>query len=253
MNTNRKRVIPILLLQDGGLVKTTKFKKPVYVGDPINAVKIFNDKEVDELIFLDITATRAGTGIPYKKIEEIASECFMPVCYGGGITNIDEIRKILYLGIEKVAINSAAANNMRFVEDASKEFGASTVVVSVDIAKNFWGKYEVVISGGTKAISTDIFRYVKQIEEAGAGEILINSVDRDGLMKGYDLELIKKVTSIVNIPVVAAGGAGTVQDFSLAVQNGASAIAAGSMFVFKGKHRAVLINYPNYETLNTIF
>jgi len=246
------RVIPVLLLKNSGLVKTVQFKNPVYVGDPINAVKIFNDKEVDELIFLDITAGITKKGPPLKLIADIAGECFMPLCYGGGIKNIEQIREILNLGVEKVSINTHAAKNSGFIREASEKFGSSTIVVSIDVKKNFFGKYEVFSdSGKTK---TDPVKFAVEMNKCGAGELLLNSIDRDGTMNGYDLELLKKVSSEVDIPVVACGGAGNLQHFKSAIQlGGASAVAAGSMFVFHGPHKGVLISYPSQEELKKTF
>lgn len=249
----RTRVIPCLLLQNKGLVKTEKFKNPKYVGDPINAIRIFNEKEVDELIFLDIEASKNNKSINYNLVQEIASECFMPFCYGGGIRNSEQIRNILNLGVEKVAINTEAVSNISFIKEASKKFGSSTIVVSLDIKKNLFGKYQVYIKGGTINTKLDPVAFSKTVEEAGAGELLINSIDRDGTMQGYDIELIKKITLNVNIPVIASGGAGKLHDFVQAsAEGGASAVAAGSMFVFHGKHKAVLITYPKHAELSAI-
>lgn len=243
------RVIPCLLLKDRGLVKTVKFKDPTYVGDPINAVKIFNEKEVDELVFLDITATIEQRPPRLKVISEIASECFMPLCYGGGVRNVEDIREIFKLGVEKVSINSCAVENPFFIREAADIFGSQSIIVSIDFKRSFLGKYEVYIHGGRKATRLDPVEFAVRMQEMGSGELFLNSIDRDGTMLGYDLDLIKRVTGAVNIPVIASGGAGKMRDFSNAVSAGASAVAAGSMFVFHGKHRAVLINYPSYDEL----
>lgn len=248
------RVIPCLLLRNSGLVKTVKFKDPKYLGDPINIVKIFNDKEVDELVFLDITATVDGKRPPFQLLERVASGAFMPVGYGGGIRSIEDVKKILGLGIEKVIINSHAVENPSFITIAADFAGSQSVVVSIDVKKNFWGKYEVRIHRGTKKTGLDPVEFAIRMEKAGAGELLLCSIDRDGTMKGYDLELIKQVTSAVDIPVVACGGSRTIQDLGSAVkQGGASAAGAGSMFVFQGPHRAVLISYPEYAEMQNIF
>lgn len=250
----RPRVIPCLLLKGTGLVKTIKFKDSKYVGDPINAVKIFNDKGADELVFLDITATLEKRKPNLKMISEIASEAFMPVGYGGGITTLDEIREILSIGIEKVIINSYAAECPDFITEASNLAGSQSVVVSIDVKKNMWGKYHIVTQSALKSLKQDPVIYAQQMARAGAGEIMINSVDRDGTMKGYDLDLIKRIADSVDIPVIACGGAGKLQDFSDGVKSGhASAVAAGSMFVFHGKHRAVLITYPGDDDLKLLF
>jgi len=247
------RVIPVLLLKDAGLCKTQKFKNPKYVGDPINAVKIFNDKEVDELVFLDITASLENKEPPYKLLSEIAGECFMPLCYGGGITSLDVIRRIITLGVEKISLNTIAAENPDVVKQASDMFGRSTIVVSIDAKKNFWGKHEVFIKGGSINTGIPVVRLAVELNKMGAGEIILNSIDRDGMMNGYDLELLHSVSKEVNIPVIACGGAGNTSHFAEAIQRGASAVAAGSMFVFHGKHRGVLINYPGQQELKNIF
>lgn len=241
----KTRVIPCLLLKSDGLVKTVKFSQPKYVGDPINAVKIFNEKEVDELVFLDITATIENRKPPFDLISRIASECFMPFCYGGGITTVEDIAELFKLGVEKVAINTQALRNPSLIERAAESFGSQSIVVSIDAKKNLFGKYRVFMHGGRKSAKIDPVSFAKQMEAAGAGELLLNSIDRDGTGQGYDLELIRTVSESVRIPVIACGGAGKLDDFSEAVKDaGASAVAAGSLFVFQGPHRAVLITYP---------
>lgn len=248
------RVIPVLLYKGSGLYKSLKFKNNVYIGDPINAVKIFNDKLVDELIFLDINAYNNLNGPDLEIISEIASECFMPVCYGGGITKIDQIRTILRLGIEKVSLNRIAVIAPSLVSEAAKEFGSSTIVVSMDVKKSLWGKYEIYTENGKKNSKLEAVEFAEKMEGMGAGELLINCIDKDGTMTGYDLDIISKITEKVNIPVVACGGAGQLSDFSKVVKiAGASAVAAGSMFVFHGKHKAVLINYPSQYELKKLF
>jgi len=239
-----------LLLKGQGLVKTVKFKKPKYVGDPINAVKIFNDKEVDELICLDIEATVEGRSPPMKLISEIASECFMPLSYGGGVRDLEDIKTIFNLGVEKVIINSYAIENPDFVREVSRRYGSQSVVVAVDVKRNSLGRCEIFSLGGRKRTKLNLLDHVKEMEKLGAGEIFLNSIDRDGTMEGYDIEMVKRVTAAVSVPVIACGGAGKVMDFSEAVvKGGASAVAAGSMFVFHGKHRAVLITYPSINDL----
>lgn len=250
----RIRVIPILLLKNSGLVKTIKFKDPKYVGDPRNAVKIFNDKEVDELSLLDITASNENRPPNFKIISEIASECFMPLSYGGGITSLEQIRQLFNIGVEKIVLNTYALVNPLFIRQAADQYGSQSIVISLDIRKNFWGKYELYSNSGEKHAKPDPQAFAVQAQELGAGEILVNSIDRDGTMSGYDTELLKKISSIVDIPVIACGGAGKITDFAEAVFNGgASAVAAGSMFVFHGKHRAVLINYPSPSDLKAVF
>jgi cyclase len=250
----RPRVIPCLLLRHLGLVKTIKFKKPTYLGDPINIVKIFNDKEVDELVFLDITATVEGKRPPFELLEKITSEAFMPLGFGGGIRTLEDIKTILGLGIEKIVINSYAVENPVFIHQAADFAGSSSVVVSMDVKKNLWGKYELFTHSGKKNTGLDPVKFAMEVAKLGAGELLLNSIDRDGTMQGYDLDLIARVTGVVNIPVVACGGARSVQDLAAAVkQGGASAAGAGSMFVFQGPHRAVLISYPTGHELKTAF
>ncbi len=246
----RIRVIPVLLIKDEGLVKTVRFKKPNYIGDPINAVKIFNEKEVDEIVILAIDCSKKKLEPNIKMIEEIAGEAFMPFAYGGGITNLEQIKKIVYAGAEKIVINTSALNNLQLISDAAKILGNQSVVVSIDVKKNIFGKYLIHSSAGLKTTNLKLPDYIKKIEEAGAGEIFINSVDKDGTYSGYDLELVKLVANSTTIPVIACGGAASVDDFKLAIREAnASAVAAGSMFVYKGRHRAVLINYPDQQTL----
>lgn len=246
----RPRIIPVLLLKDSGLVKTIKFKEPKYLGDPINTVKLFNDKNVDEIVILDITATIEGRKPLFNLIREIVSEAFMPVCYGGGINTLADIEAILSMGVEKVALNAAAADNPTFVSEASRLIGSQSVVVSMDVKKSFFGGYEVVTRGGKKKSRKDPVNYAKEMETRGAGEIFVNFVDRDGTMSGYDIEYVKKLTSSLATPVIACGGAGKVSDLLQVIkEGGVSAAAAGSIFVFQGPYRAVLITFPSEEQL----
>lgn len=246
----RVRVIPVLLIQKGGLVKSVKFKHHKYVGDPINAVKIFNDKEVDEIIILDISATTEKRGPNLEQIKEMTSEAFMPLGYGGGITTLKEIELLIAAGVEKVIINSAAVANPKLISEAAKYTGSQSIVVSMDIKKNIWGKYKVYVKSGTENTNLDPVDYAKQCEHNGAGEIFLNSIDKDGTYEGYDLALLQKISFAVTIPVIACGGAGSVNDFSEAIKKGhASAVAAGSFFVFQRPHNAVLISYPSQEEL----
>ncbi len=227
------------------MVKTRQFKDPVYIGDPINNVRIFSEKEVDELIVLDIDASRQGREPDYQLISEIAGECFMPVAYGGGIRTLDQVRRIVRSGVEKVVINSEAVQSMEVITEAAAVFGSQAIVAGVDVKRTRAGGYRVVTKSATVETEWDPVDHVERLVAAGAGEVFLNSVDRDGMMGGYDLDLIRSVTSHVNIPVVASGGAGTVDHLVQAVRDaGASAVSAGSMFVFYGRHRAVLINYP---------
>lgn len=246
----KTRVIVALLLGEGGLVKTTRFKNPKYIGDPINAVRIFNEKEVDELVFLDIGASRSGRCPNFDLLSDIAGEAFMPMGYGGGIATLRDARRIFSIGYEKVIINSAAAENVRLITEVSEIFGSQGVVASIDVRKNMWGKYEVWTHGGTRRLAKGLDEYLHSLEVAGAGEIILNAIDRDGTMSGYDLSLLARASALTSVPLVALGGARTVADFGAATgEGGASAVAAGAMFVFVGPHRAVLINYPSSESL----
>lgn len=249
----KTRVIPCLLLHNGGLVKTTKFGDAKYVGDPINAVRIFNDKEVDELVFLDISATPANRGPNFELLNDISSEAFMPFGYGGGITSTGQIQQLFAMGVEKVILNTSAAENPELISEAASMVGSSSVVASIDVCGNWRGQYIVCTKGGRNRTRLDLFEYSLELERRGAGELLLNCIDRDGTMQGYDLELIEKVTSGLSIPVVAVGGGGRLEHFRQAVDHGASAVAAGSMFVFHGRHRAVLITYPAYDELEVLF
>jgi len=249
----RVRVIPVLLLRDGGVVKSVRFKQHTYVGDPINAVKIFNGKEVDEICVLDIDATPKRRGPDLEAISSIASEAFMPLSYGGGLTTVDQMKAVMQRGAEKVVLNTSAIERPSLVTEAARVFGSQSVVASIDVKRGFLGGSKVVGRGGTKAAGVDPVTHAKRMEQAGAGEIFLTSVDRDGTFEGYDLELIGAVARAVTIPVVACGGAARAADFVAAVKAGASAVAAGSMFVFVGKHRAVLISYPRQEDLRPLF
>ena len=244
------RVIPVLLLSGKGLIKTVQFKSPVYIGDPLNAVKVFNDKEVDELIFLDILASKKNLPPDYKLIEAIASECFMPVCYGGGISSIEQIKRILSLGIEKVSLNNQVLNNSNLIKEAAAVFGSQSIVVSIDVKKKIIGTRKVFLHFSGKTTSLDPLEYARKMEECGAGELLITSVDRDGTMTGFDIDLMKSIVANVNIPVIACGGAGNLEHLqAVKKEANVAAIAAGSMFVFHGRHKAVLLNYPEQEEL----
>ena len=249
----RARTIPILLLRNKGLVKTVQFGKTKYIGDPINAVKLFNDKEVDELVFLDIDASKEGKKPDFEYIQSIASECFMPLGYGGGITTMNDIAILFSIGVEKVILNSNVLINFNLIKEASSTYGNQSIVVSVDVQKNLFGKYQLFSHAKIKHRPIDLFQFVKDAQDAGAGEIIVNSVDKDGMMTGYDLKLIQRLSSSLSVPLVAAGGAGNLNHFREAVDAGASAVAAGSLFIYHGPHRAVLINYPGYKELKNIF
>ncbi len=250
----RPRVIPCLLLKNLGLVKSVKFSDYKYIGDPMNAIKIFNDKKADELIFLDITASAENRLVSLDLVKQLGDECDMPFSVGGGVKSIDDIRRIINAGAEKVSINSVAVENPEFVQQAADTFGSSTIIVSIDVKKKFLGKRQVYVSNGKKSTGLNPVEFAKQVEALGAGEILINSIDHDGQMNGYDLDLVKEVSQAVSIPVVACGGAGCVDHFSDAVnQSHASAVAAGSFFVFHGPRRAVLINMPTRKEIANAF
>jgi cyclase len=250
----RPRVIPILLLKGKGLVKSIRFRNHKYIGDPINAVRIFNDLKADELIFLDIQASKEKRTISLDFVHKVGNEANMPFAVGGGIRSINEIKKIINAGAEKVIINTHAVENPSFIKQASEEFGSSTIVVSMDVKKKLFGKKQLYTHGGNFPSGIYPIDFAQLMEEKGAGELILNSIEQDGTMAGYDLELIETVSKAVSIPVVAAGGAGQLDDFKNAVNDAyASAVAAGSMFVYHGPRRAVLINYPNQLLLNKLF
>lgn len=243
----RPRLIPCLLVHNGGLVKTVNFGTPKYVGDPINAVRIYNEKEVDELVVLDIDATVKGAEPDYQLISHLASECRMPLCYGGGVRTVAQIERIISLGVEKVAISSAAVESPALISSAASRVGSQSVVVVIDVKKtSLLRRYEVVTHNGTYKTGFNPVEFAERMAELGAGEIVVNSVDRDGEMKGYDLDLVEQIRKAVHLPLTVLGGAGSLGDVKELINRyeivGA---AAGSLFVFKGKYRAVLINYPN--------
>lgn len=249
----RQRVLPCLLLRDGGLVKTVRFKSPRYVGDPINAVRIFNEREVDELVVLDISASRRTQTPSFAQISDLASECFMPFAYGGGVRTLQHVEQILRIGAEKVCLNGVAAANPGFVTEAAERFGSQSIVVSMDVRYSRWRGERVYLNGGTRRTDFAPEAYARRAESLGAGEILLNSIDRDGTMQGYDLALTRRVADAVRIPVIACGGAGSLTHVSDVIQQGgASAACAGSLFIFQGKHRAVLINFPCQQELEAL-
>jgi imidazole glycerol-phosphate synthase subunit HisF len=249
----RPRIIPCLLLKNLGLVKTINFKEPRYIGDPMNAVKIFNDFEADELVFLDIHASKDERTLPLDFVKKVSEEAFMPFAVGGGIKSVEEVKEILSSGAEKVVINSHAIENPEFVRKVSDVVGRQSVIVSIDVKKEE-GIYKVYTHNGTKDSGKNPVSIVREMEKMGAGEILINSIDKDGTMEGYDLTLIKSVSEAVSIPVVAAGGAGDLGDLKKAIDvGGASAASAGSIFVYNGKSRGILINYPDKSEIEEIF
>lgn len=250
----KARVIPCLLLKEEGLVKTENFKNPTYIGDPVNAVKLFNEKEADELILLDIDATANDLEPDYRLISQIATECRMPLCYGGGIKTLEQAKKIIGLGVEKLAISSAALNDRKIIHDIANEVGSQSVSVVLDVKKKLFGDYEVYTHNGTKRLKRNPFDLISEIENMGAGEIIINSIDQDGKMKGYDLNLAKRFRETVNIQLSILGGAGNLDDIrSLIKECGIIGAIAGSLFIFKGRLKAVLINYPSSTEKQDLF
>ena len=251
----RSRIIPCLLIHNKGLVKTVNFKDPKYVGDPINAVKIFNEKEVDELIVLDIDATKENRGPNLKMIKGLANECRMPFCYGGGITTVEQAKKIINLGAEKVALSYSALNNIRLCQEIGDVIGNQSVVVVLDVKKKkIFGGYDIYTHNGTKKSNWKLNDFISKLEEIGIGEIVINSIDNDGVMQGYDLPLIASIREKCSMPITVIGGAGSIQHIKdLISKFKIIGAAAGSLFVFKGKYKAVLINYPNREERKPIY
>lgn len=241
----RPRIIPSLLIQDKGLVKTVNFKNPKYVGDPINAVKIFNEKEVDELAVFDIDATAKGLEPDYSLIERLANQSRMPLCYGGGVKTVEQAQKIFSLGIEKIALSSAVVEKPSLITQIADRVGSQSVIVVLDVKKKLFGSYEIYTHNGKKATGINPFKFIEEAQRLGAGEIIINSIDQDGLMKGYDMELIDKIREKISLPLTVLGGAGNLQDIGDVIKrHGIIGVAAGSLFVFKGVYKAVLINYP---------
>lgn len=250
----RPRIIPSLLIHDKGLVKTVKFKDHKYIGDPINAVKIFNEKEVDELAIFDIDATVLGNEPNYILIEKLANQCRMPLCYAGGVKTVKQAQRIFSLGVEKIALSSSIIQNPNLITEISEKVGSQSVVVVLDVKKKLLGGYEIYTHNGKKSTGIDPLKFVEKIEKLGAGEIVINSIDNDGSMKGFDLKLIDLIRNKISLPLTVLGGAGSMNDFGEVIsKHGIIGVAAGSHFVFKGKYRAVLINYPTAsEKLNLI-
>jgi cyclase len=248
----RHRVIPVLLLQNDGLVKTKQFGKSVYLGDPLNAINIFNDKEVDELIFLDIDATRYNKSIDFELIKDMAQECFMPFGYGGGIKTIHDIEKLFQIGVEKIILNNSLTNK-ELIRQAVEMFGSQSIVASVDIKKDINNNYGVYSYLTKKFISNNVVNYIQELELQNIGELFINNIDNDGMQNGYDIKLMKLLSTSVKVPVIACGGAGNLNDLKQLInKTKVSAVATGSLFVFYGVHNAVLITYPKYDDLEKI-
>lgn len=251
----RSRIIPCLLVHNKGLVKTVKFKDPKYVGDPINAVKIFNEKEVDELMVLDIDATRENREPNLQMIKNLADECRMPFCYGGGITTVEQAKKIISLGAEKVALSNSALNNIELCQEIGSIIGNQSVVVVIDVKKKkLFGGYDIYTCNGTKKSKWKLNNFVEKLEEIGIGEIVVNSIDNDGTMQGYDITLVENIRKKCSMPMTVLGGAGKIDDIKKLISKfkiiGA---AAGSLFVFKGKYKAVLISYPNRQERKPLY
>jgi len=244
----KKRIIPSLLIDNGRLVKTIQFRKKKYVGDPLNAIKIFNEKFVDELIILNISKNVNNNGIDYEFYRDLFSECFVPVTYGGCISSLEDADKIFKLGIEKISLNTSVLENKNIIKEFVKKFGSQSIVVSIDVKKNFFNQYKIYNNKSEKIEKNlNLIDYIKDLENLGVGEILINSIDHDGTMKGMNLKLIESTCKIVNIPIVYSGGIGTINDIVKAFEFDISAVSAGSFFVFYGPHKAVLISYPYNE------
>ena len=245
----RPRIIPCLLIHDGGLVKTVGFKDPKYVGDPVNAVKIFNEKESDELVVLDIDATANGVEPDYAMIAHLAAECRMPLCYGGGVRTTAQAKQIIGLGVEKVSISAAAVERPELIAEIAAEVGGQSVVVVLDVRKKRLGGYELRTHNASRAQKLDPMAFAQEAVRLGAGEIVVNSIDLDGSMRGYDLKLARRMGDALGVPVTFLGGAGSLADIETLIREvGVVGAAAGSLFVFKGAYRAVLINYPNPDT-----
>lgn len=247
------RIIPCLLFENAGMVKTRRFKKRTYLGDPVNVVNLFNQFEVDEIVLLDIGASPKGARPDFELIESIAEECWVPLAYGGGVRSLQDIERLILSGVEKVVLGTIAARDISFVTSAAREFGNQCIVGSIDAKKKFFSGYDVMVCGASKSLKLSPQDRARQLEDAGVGEILLQSIDRDGEMVGYDLDLVRSVTSAVNVPVVACSGAASPEDLPAPIKQAeASASAAGSIFVFSGKERGVLINFPERSTLEAM-
>ena len=247
------RIIPCLLLKDDSLVKTVNFKKPAYIGDPVNTARIFNELEVDELTLLDISATNNKKKPNFKILAELAKECFMPLAYGGGINDFEDAKKIFQIGIEKVIINSIAFSKPAFITELAEHFGNQAIVASIDVKKNMFGKYQVFSNSGTKKQKVDPVDWAQELEQLGAGEILLTAIHQEGTWNGFDINIIEKISNAINIPVIANGGASSIEDIEKAVKQGnASAVSLGSMVVYQNKGMGVLVNFPDTEKLNKV-
>ncbi|WP_094561753.1 HisA/HisF-related TIM barrel protein [Synechococcus sp. 8F6] len=250
MFETRKRIIPVLLLKGPGLVKTRRFRSPTYLGDPVNTVRIFNDMEVDEIVLLDISVTPARKSPQMYLLRDIAAEALFPLSYGGGVTDLDVAAQIIESGFERIVVNTACSTHPDFVAHMCNELGSSTVVGSMDVKSRWLRGQSVFVSGGATLVKPSVLDWAKRLEDLGVGEIMVNAIERDGEMIGYDLDLIRQVSNAVSVPVIACGGAQSFPDLTTAFTAGASAAAGGAVFVFKGKHRGVLIQYPRQSDRN---
>ena len=245
------RIIPCLLLKDDSLVKTVNFKNPVYIGDPVNTARIFNELEVDELVLLDIAATNNNRNPDFKILSELANECFMPLAYGGGINTFEDAKKIFKIGIEKIIINSAAFTNPAIITELAEHFGNQAIVASIDVKRNIFGNYNVFSNSGKKKQKLNPVAWAQKLEQLGAGEILLTAIHQEGTWNGFDIDLLEKISNAVNIPVIANGGAASINDIRKAVKQGcASAVSLGSMVVYQNKGMGVLVNFPNKTDLD---
>jgi imidazole glycerol-phosphate synthase subunit HisF len=247
------RVIPVLLLKNKGLYKGVNFKNHKYIGDPINTVRIFNDKEADEIVILDIEATIKSKAPDYVLLEDIASEAFMPIAYGGGVVSLEMAKKIFRLGVEKIILGTSAIDNENLIKEITDEYGSQSVVVSVDVKKSFFGKYLVYKKSGLKKTKLILEDYLANIQQLGAGEILLNCIDNDGMQKGYDIELIKKINANIKVPLIISGGAWDVTHLEDALKAGVDSVGAGSMFVYQGPQKAVLITYLKCNEIENLY
>jgi cyclase len=248
----KSRLIPILLVDQNRLVKTTQFTSPKYVGDPINTIRIFNEKEVDELMIFDISASKYGREPNYELLEQMASECFMPVCYGGGISKVEQANRLFQIGIEKISLRASAINNSDFISELAKRFGSQAIVASFDIIGNNSKNYKLIEIGKDEYPQKHWMEYLKDVVGAGAGEILLTCVEREGLRNGLAIDLIQEASKELSVPLIAQGGLGSIEHAQEALLAGADAVAGGSFFVFHGKHKAVLISYPTRNALNLL-
>ncbi|WP_276348721.1 AglZ/HisF2 family acetamidino modification protein [Daejeonella sp. JGW-45] len=249
----KARVIPALLLKDEGLVKTRKFNRPQYIGDPINTVRIFNELEVDELIFLDIGASPQARSPDLKILREIANECFMPLGYGGGLFNFEVVKSIFDIGFEKVVLNTVLHTNPHFISEIAEHYGNQAIVAAIDVKKNFWGHYEVWTLSGKNNTKKNPVEWAAELEQNGAGEILLTSIDREGTWEGFDINLTRKISDAVNVPVIAHGGCGKISHIKQVVEDGhAAAVALGSMVVYQQRNMGVLVNFPDKQHLESI-